>query len=156
MVCKKGIESLIWSIFRFFSHREHQCLEHLHPLAATGTPTGAGPVPNRVPGRGSRQPPHRSHSGSRLPANPKHCPSLLGVAYLGLSGVWSEEMTIASSRPRSEVWHGRPGFNRCRPKSTGRAVGVPVGANDGDALIHPLQDFTTASVELCGMTKYQA
>ena len=147
MVCKKGIESLIWSIFRFFSHREHQCLEHLHPLAATGTPTGAGPVPNRVPGRGSRQPPHRSHSGSRLPANPKlgtkHCPSLLGAAYLGLSGVWSEEMTTASSRPRSEVWRGRPGFNRCRvagggpcrPKSTGRAVGVPVGANGGDALM---------------------
>ena len=69
MVCKKGIESLIWSIFRFFSHREHQCLEHLHPLAATGTPTGAGPVPNRVPGRGSRQPPHRSHSGSRQTLN---------------------------------------------------------------------------------------
>ena len=51
-------------------------------------------------------------------------------------------MTTASSRPRSEVWRGRPGFNcchvagggPCRPKSTGRAVGVPVGANDGDAL----------------------
>ena len=90
--------------------------------------------------------PHRSHSCSRLPENPKfgtkHCLSLLGAAYLGLSGVWSEEMTTASSRPRSEVWRGRPGFNRCRvtgsgpcrPKSTGRAVGVPVGANGGDAL----------------------
>ena len=51
-------------------------LEHLHPLAATGTPTGAGPVPNRVPGRRSRQPPppHRSHSGSRLQANPIFAP----------------------------------------------------------------------------------
>jgi hypothetical protein len=36
---------------------QYESLEHLHPLAATGTPTGAGPVPNRVPGRGSWQPP---------------------------------------------------------------------------------------------------
>ena len=124
-------------------------LEYHHPLAATGTPTGLGRCQMGCPVAGPGNPPTEATPalGSRLPANPKfgtkQCLSLLGAAYLGLSRVWSEEMTTASSRPRSEVWRGRPGFNRCRvagggpcrPKSTGRAVGVPVGANGGDALM---------------------
>jgi hypothetical protein len=59
---------LLWPWDDFMIHGVNNPLEHLHPLAATGTPTVAGPVPNWVPGRGSRQPPHRRHSGSRLPA----------------------------------------------------------------------------------------
>ena len=49
------------------AHIRWLTLEHLHPLAATGTPTGAGPVLILVNGRGSRHPPHWRHSGSRLP-----------------------------------------------------------------------------------------
>jgi hypothetical protein len=46
-------------------------LEHLHPLAATGTPTGSWPVPNPVASRGARPTPHRRHLGSRRTANGK-------------------------------------------------------------------------------------
>ena len=57
---------LLWIFVVIGSKALHPVLlEHLHPLATTGTPTGAGPVPNRVPGCGSRQGPHQSHSGSR-------------------------------------------------------------------------------------------